>query len=545
MGKIGAAAMASVIILSLIPLSIAVDSKEESDPEAYQWIGIVDDAVTKTASAYGGKIGILLVGFGEPEKYDADAYEGWKNFLLNYMSSGMRMMGMSFMYPMVKEMMIPMIDGGTLLVDKDEPFATEPKEQPNLVDAWGRGYEDEEYTWVSVTEGEFPMLGPLFSYYQAPSGPGKGESDFWEYVGLTMYGFYQQMGGYNPGGERELRIMDEVEAELRQGYGDKIIIGRGFGAARPGFPDFRETAEEMIEMGVTKLIVAEAYVCFSEFEHPITEIAQHLLEKGMECDIVVAGQIGGTTPFNRGIAQKVEEELSKIPSDADVVVFLSHHGMFNLDMSIMGLLYDWTEEPYHGYARGAFEGAKGEINTLGIVEGWQGEFDVWQIYAEFVEGMMDPSNEILSVEEAADLAVEQGYDYCINIPYEVGNSGFETLIGLSGCWGIDPPTWKEYQEDGLKKFRTTIEYERMKVVITDGWIEGATDGYLEQIGDAMVSEPTIHVSPSSLSRLNEVITVTLTSISKLVGGILPGMNIMLLMLKLLGTLSPFLGAIGL
>jgi hypothetical protein len=98
---------------------------------------------------------------------------------------------------------------------------------------------------------------------------------------------------------------------------------------------------------------------------------------------------------------------------------------------------------------------------------------------------MDPQDEIMSVGEAVDKASAQGYQYCINVPYEVGNSGFETLMGLRGCWGIDPPTWEEYYEDGLKKYRTSIEHGGMKVVITDGWIDGASDGYYQQISKAV------------------------------------------------------------
>ena len=91
------------------------------------------------------RAGILMVGFGEPGKYDANAEVAWKNFLLNYMSSGMRMLHMSFMYPLVLGMMIPMMDAGTLLVDKDEPFAQKPNPNPNLIDAWGSHYQGGDY----------------------------------------------------------------------------------------------------------------------------------------------------------------------------------------------------------------------------------------------------------------------------------------------------------------------------------------------------------------------------------------------------------------
>jgi hypothetical protein len=427
------------------------------------------------------KVGLLMISFGEPEEYDEGAYEGWKNFILNYMSSGMRMMHMSFMYPLVRDMMIPMMDAGTILVDKNDPFATEPKEDPELIDAWTDPYTGEDYEWAEIPEGEFPMMGPLYSYYLSSEGSGVGEPDFWEYFGLMMYGLYQYMDNHNPGQERENRVLDETEARLKAEYGDEIIIGRGYGAARSGYPDFRVAAEELALEGVNTIILAEAYVCFSEFEHPASEIEEYLEDEGIDVNIVIADQIGGTESFSDGVAKKVEEELNDIPKDTDVVVFLSHHGMFNLNM----LLYDWREEPYHQYAKTAFDGSKDAIYDLDIVKDWEGDFDVWQVYAEFVEGMSDPNDVILSVEEAADKASDQGYEYCIDVPYEVGNSGFETLIGLRGCWGIDPPTWDEYYEDGLRKYRSTTEYEGMKVIITDGWIDGAIDGYYEQISKSI------------------------------------------------------------
>ena len=463
-----------ILLLSSLALSLSNAGCVEKPPEEKEEEEIKEEVE---------KIGVLMIGFGEPGKFDAGSEVAWKNFLLNYMESGMRMLKMSFMFPIVKGTMIPMIDSGTLLVDKDDPFAADPKEHPSLVDTWGNAYTGEDYKWVSIPEGSFPMLGPLFSYYLAPDGPGKGESDFWEYVGLTMYGFYRYMDNHNPGEERELRIMDETEGKLKEKYGDKIIIERGFGAAHPGFLDFRVAAEKMVkEKGVKDIVLAEDYVCQSEFEHPSGEIVEYFEKKGLNVNIVVSGQIGGTDAYNEGVAKKVEEELENIPNDRDVVILLNHHGMFNLNM----ILYDWREEPYHEHARKAFEGAEKAIYDLDIAKNWKGKFDVWQAYTEFVEGMMDPNNRILSVAEAADKAVKENYEYCIDVPYEVGNSGFETLIGLrEEGWGLETPAWREYYEDGLRKYKTEFEYNGMNVVITDGWIEGYAEGYYEQVSKAI------------------------------------------------------------
>jgi hypothetical protein len=422
------------------------------------------------------KVGVLLIGYGEPESYDADAYTGWKNFLQNYMGSGMKLMQVSFAQSLIEDKLIPLMDFGTLLVDKDDPFAKKAKKHPQLIDAWGRPYKGKNYHWISLPE-DIPMMEDLSSLYRAPGGPGRGEPDFWEYLGLQTYGYYQEMGNYNPGEKRELRIMDETEKRLKERYGDNIVIHRGFGAARPGFPDFRKAAAKMVREGVTDLVLAEAYICQSDFEHPAGEVKKYLKHKKLKANTIIADQIGGTESFSLGVARKAVEELKNIPQDSDVVVFLSHHGMYTLNM----LLYDWSKESYHEHAKITFEGAKRAIYSLDMVKEWQGRLDVWQVYAEFGEGMMDPDDKVLGVEEAADLALEQGYKYCVDIPYGVGNSGYETLIGLRGAWGLEPPAWEEYYQDGLKKYRTETEYDGLKVVITDGWIDGTSEGYYAQI----------------------------------------------------------------
>lgn len=108
------------------------------------------------------KIGVLLIGFGEPERYDADTYVGWKNFLTNYMDAGMRMSGMPFMAT-ITEKALNIMDSGTLLVDKDEPLSLTEKEDPDLIDAWGDPYNGNDYKWVSKTFlsvlDSMPMIG--------------------------------------------------------------------------------------------------------------------------------------------------------------------------------------------------------------------------------------------------------------------------------------------------------------------------------------------------------------------------------------------------
>jgi hypothetical protein len=286
--------------------------------------------------------------------------------------------------------------------------------------------------------------------------------------------------------------MDEVEEKLREKYGDEIVIARGFTPCfRPGFPDVREQAEKLVKKEkVTHLVLPVLMDAGEmEFENPPQEIKSYLKQKRVKVNIVPTDQILGTKPFSQGVAGKVSEELENIPPGSDVVVFLTHHGMPICDLELFpGIGCDLRECPYHRSAKVTFSGARRAIYHLDIVGDWEGMFDVWQTYNEMAEGMMDPRNEILSVKEAARKALDMGYEYCIDIPYEVGNSGYETLIGLrEESWELPPGTWEEYHEDGLRKYRTALEYGGMKVVITDGWIDGLSESYYQELSKAIDS----------------------------------------------------------
>jgi hypothetical protein len=335
------------------------------------------------------------------------------------------------------------------------------------------------------------MCGGLPSVYVASGDkPGKGYPDLWEYLNLTMYPMYAAMDNHDPALDRELRVLDEIEKRLRSDYPD-IHIARGFGAARPGYPHFLDAAKALVKYNnLDKLIIAQNYIIQSDFENPAGEIENYLSEKGYDVEVVIAGQIGGTEPFSKGVAEKALEELNgnsnigndPIPDNKNILVLLFHHGMLSTNM----ILYDFAEEPYHEFAREAFNACADKIMNLPEVESWTGEFMILQVYPEMSTGILDPRNEHLSVDEAMEIAENLSFEYVIGIPYEVGNSGYETLWGLRGAWGIDP-VWDTYEEDNgidgtlMTKYRNSFNRDGINVVITDGWINGAADGYYEQI----------------------------------------------------------------
>jgi len=60
--------------------------------------------------------------------------------------------------------------------------------------------------------GGMPSVYFVADSTESGNTPGKGFSNVWEYLSLTMYPMYEAMGDKNPALERELWILDEVES---------------------------------------------------------------------------------------------------------------------------------------------------------------------------------------------------------------------------------------------------------------------------------------------------------------------------------------------
>lgn len=385
------------------------------------------------------KIGVLMINHGEPTCYNATTYYDFRAFMEHMINVGI-----------VPQSLIN-IDTGTILIDeKNEHWA--PFWKRSLIDAWGNKYKG----FAIFVPGNKKMGVP--PHYLKIFGKGRGEPDIFEYAGLEAYKTWKKMGGKSPYREQTVPQMKNVSRILKEKYGNKVIIKFAYGFEHG---DIENATREILDENIDVLVVAPQVVVGSYFEgtlHWIKEVHdvlnEHVLRSGKSVSFIETKQIGMQSEFIEGIVMKVKDELSNIPANANVAIFLSNHGF---PLTKCGN-YDCQSDPYHHYAKEIFDRAKRAIiNNIN----WQGRLEVFQVYAESAEEDADPKNEMLSPLEGLNYAKSHGFTYIIDIPYEFLGDCMDTLIGLREAFGVEPK-WNN-------KFETEFDYNGVHVKITSAF----------------------------------------------------------------------------
>ena len=118
------------------------------------------------------KIGVILLGFGEPPEYNEHTYYSFRNLGKNLIDMGI----------------IPKIvlksKRGTILMERNNIFSEESHPEPDLIDAWLKPHT--EFTAF------IPSRKKLFGLITAPRKahyllkgmePGRDEPDFYQFYG--------------------------------------------------------------------------------------------------------------------------------------------------------------------------------------------------------------------------------------------------------------------------------------------------------------------------------------------------------------------------
>src|SRR3990170_9031960 len=131
-----------------------------------------------------GKLGLLIVDHGEPPEYNELTYWSFRKFFDHLIEMGL----------------VPgwlrLLDEGTVLQDASCYGCPEASAEPKLIDAWLHPHEGPAVY--------HPASDSLPPYYAVPGGPGAGEPDIFEHVGLGAWHEWNLMGGTSPNFEQKL-----------------------------------------------------------------------------------------------------------------------------------------------------------------------------------------------------------------------------------------------------------------------------------------------------------------------------------------------------
>ncbi|HEX2040785.1 MAG TPA: hypothetical protein VHF47_13760 [Acidimicrobiales bacterium] len=416
-----------------------------------------------SSAAPDGRIGVLLADHGEPPEYNEWTYESFREFFGHLIEMG------------IIPAWLSALDNGTVLWDEGCPACPEARDNPRLVDAWLR-HHDGPAVFV-------PASDRLPAHYEAPGGPGAGEPDIFEHVGLSAWDEWRRMGGRSPNYDEKLGKKAEVIRRLRAAFGDRLAIRTGYGIdprIDGGRQGIRQALDALVNRDrVGALVVAYHGVGFSDImqtHHLRHLVAEHLETLGVDIPVRYSAPMGSTELWPALTVEKVRAELAALPPGARAAVHLSGHG---LGTDMCGE-YDCGADAYHASSRDLFARTKAALSAARI-------HDVFHVYGDGGDDENDPGDEVDSPIEALAKRKAAGYTHVIDVPYEFDSNSRDTLIVLRHGYGRNAPDWdarwvSRFRHDGIDVTIThasdgvaakTTAYERVIRDALRGWAEPA------------------------------------------------------------------------
>jgi protoheme ferro-lyase len=417
-----------------------------------------------------GKPGVILADIGMPEGYDPEFYCKFMDHVFHYLLP-------PFLHRLV------LADRGIALIDPQNPLAREPFEPAQLVDMHGsftnregRPYVECKVTWRPPGMKRNPWDHGYFLY--AEDGPG-GASDVCQKTGAKVVGWYfghllperKVPWGYQCG-----RVYEEATAVLRKQF------------PQAEFRHARYVYEHSIQQAVEELLAAGCqtvvYQCFcnpvySDFEEYAYALpVVHQAVNG-RAQVICADQVGNQPALREAYVQMVRHHLARLPRGSKILLILSKHGHpFKKEtMDVRGLEY---RRPLEAAVRR-------------VMGEWGGPWDLVWSDDEYADEYWDPKGTKLETAAAYRKAIEEGYDYALEVPTDFIAENTDLMI-----------------LHAMKKFRVFGEYDPFAPIPYPDWEqplvrtfrEGKTMGIY---GGCPVGPYRKHVVEAAVASVSEVL----------------------------------------
>ncbi len=415
------------------------------------------------------KIGILLLDMGEPPEYNERTYYSFRSYVEALVNIGF------VDKKVLKE------DKGTILQKRENLFPYDSTAGPELVDAWLKPHKEKASTSRKKKghPGILPQLVDSYSYLKA-KGPGKGEPDFYEMYGFEVCRRWQLMRGFSPYYHQALKVKEHVKKMLEKKFEDKIAVRFAYG--QDPVPHEKEQTPDVVIKDLVKkdkishLLVAEHMNIFSDVTTTLylrKMVEDALKEIKSKIPVSYINQLGENEAMNMGLIAKVSDELKILPERSKVMIALSNHGLPPAKVGD----YDGSKDSYHENAEKVFQVAKNKI-TQTVKR--KGRLEVVQVFVRQMARGFENDTKVLTPKRALNMAVSRGYNYYIDIPYEMPADGVHVLVKLRQSYGIDPPKWNT-------SYETNFPYKSLKAKITSAhfYPEYRTQAYYMEIWNVL------------------------------------------------------------
>ncbi len=411
-----------------------------------------------------GKIGVILADMGMPEDYEFRFYRNYIHHVFHYILP-------PFLQPMI------LADRGICLIDPENAMAREPFQPKQLVDAHGsftnqagKPYVECNVTWRGPGTPKNIWDNGYFLYTEEGKG---GDPDICQKTGAKVYGWY--FGHLIP------------EKKVAWAYQCGKVYAEAVETLEKHYPqaEFRHAHyvyKETVKQAVDELIAAgcqtivyqsfcnPVYSDFEEYAYALPLVYEYVAGRAK---VICADQLGNQPSLREAYFEILRDQLKTIPSVASILLILSKHGHpFKKEtQDIRGPLY---REPL-------------EAGMRQVMAERGGKWDVVWSCDEYADEYYDPNHTKTETHAAYRKAIDEGYDFAIEIPTEFIAENTDLMIFHA-----------------MKKFNAFVEYKRNDPVSYPDWDkplvrtfhEGKTTGiytsvpvgpYRRYVVDAVVS----------------------------------------------------------
>lgn len=351
-----------------------------------------------------GRVGVIIGELGMPEEYEPEFYSRFMKHVFEYI-----------MPPLLAKIILA--DRGMGLIDPENPLAREPFRPRQLIDSdgsftnkAGKPYVECPVKWVNPIKRN-PWDHGYFLY--KGDGP-NGRPDICDKVGAKVVGWYygHLLPEKKVSWRYQLRLVyDEAVAELSRRF-----PGVEFRNAYYMYPEtIRQAVEELLAAGCETIVYQNInnpiYCDFEDYGYALVTVHECVAGRAR---VIMADQLGNQPPMREAYIQILRDRLRDLERSASVLVILSRHGHpFKKEtQDVRAPLY---REPL-------------EAGVRQVMADWRGRWDVVWSFDEYADEYWDPKRTKFSTYDAYRKAIEEGYDYAIELPTEFPAENTDLMI---------------------------------------------------------------------------------------------------------------------
>lgn len=411
-------------LILLISLAISGCSSDNTDSENLR-------AYLNQDTAVEGKAGVLLTSMGLPETYEFGFFDRYLHHIFDSA------------FPWFARWII-MRDGGTVLRDPDNLFASEAFTPQTLMDCYGNTSNADGIAYTSLPVQWKPP--------REEGGEGhflldekNDHVDIIEKVAIKMAARdYAKMPGQTMPTRLQQSLVDaEVSALLAAEFPDVA-----FATAYAIYPESLESAiEKLLAAGVETIIASDVFPVYSSLEQLDNLFVQIATIVDGRAKLIFSPNVGAYASFRSAYTQLLVDELAQLPDGSRSLVVLTRHGMPEMS----GESYPLFAPVYaEGLVSETQRAAKGANVTVVVAD------------TDFAAEDDDPQDLRLSSAEAVHKGVTEGFDNVILVFVDFLSETTDSLFASRY------ETLEEYGFEYESEVPYTDQSVRFRTEMTDG-----------------------------------------------------------------------------